>query len=73
MEMKFGQALELLKQGKKVTRTGWNRREFWIEAQFPDENSKMTMPYLYMVKFNQKFPTDLSCESIMAEDWIEIE
>ena len=30
-EMNFGQALELLKQGKKVTRRGWNGKKQFIE------------------------------------------
>ena len=29
--MNFGQALELLKQGKKVQRTGWNGKNQYIE------------------------------------------
>ena len=67
--MNFGQALELLRQGKKLARIGWNNPSIWCELQIPDEYSKMTKPYIYMVKYNDKFPTDLSCESILAEDW----
>lgn len=29
--MNFGQAVEALKQGKKVARTGWNGKEQYIE------------------------------------------
>lgn len=71
--MNFGQALEQLWQGKRLTRLGWKRPDFWIELQIPDEHSKMTKPYLYMVKNEDKFPTDLSCESILAEDWYVVE
>lgn len=69
--MNFGQALEILKKGGKVTRCGWNNPNIWLELQIPDEHSKMTLPYIYMVKNESKFPCDLSCESILAEDWIE--
>ena len=42
--------------------------------QRPDENSKMTKPYLYMTKNegSDVFPLDLSCESVLAEDWIKV-
>lgn len=69
----FGMALEALKRGDKVTRTGWNNSTIWLELQRPDANSKMTEPYIYMVKGEKKFPCDLSCESIMAEDWIIVQ
>jgi len=42
--MNFGQALELLKQGKKVARNGWNGKGLWLELQRPDAYSKMTLP-----------------------------
>lgn len=70
--MNFGKALEELKEGKKVTREAWGT-VVSIEAQFPDENSKMTKPYIYMNKGKDKFPCDLSCESIFAEDWVIVE
>lgn len=75
----FSVALDLVKQGKKISRTQF-RDTCYIMAQFPDTNSKMTKPYLYMIKkFSTGdtggldfFPVDLSCESIFAEDWYEI-
>ena len=71
--MNFSKALELLKEGKKLNRIGWNNTNIWIELQKPDVHSKMTKPYLFMCKYNDRFPCDLSCESIMAEDWEVIE
>lgn len=67
----FSVALNLLKDGKKVSRLQF-RDTCHVEAQYPDENSKMTKPYLYMVKGDDKFPVDLSCESLFADDWYEI-
>lgn len=64
----FSQALLEVKEGKKISRLQF-RDTCYIMAQFPDVNSKMTKPYLYMIKGDQKFPLDLSCESIFAEDW----
>ena len=69
----FGGALAALNAGKKVTRSGWNNPKIWLQKQVPDENSKMTKPYIYMVKGEDKFPCDLSCESIFGEDWVVID
>ncbi len=74
--MDFGQALQELKRGKKVSRSGWNGKGLWIEMQWPDANSKMTLPYLYI-----NYPTDAantpgarcpwlaSQTDVLAEDW----
>lgn len=71
----FSQALLLAKQGKKVSRKQF-RNTCHIMAQYPTPDSKMTLPYLYMVKNNitheDMFPVDLSCESIFATDWYEV-
>lgn len=73
LTMNFSEALFLIKQGKKVARKGWNNPNIWLELQRPYANSQMTIPYIYMVKYENKFPCDLSCESIMAEDWKVVE
>lgn len=77
--MNFSQALENLKLGMGVTRKIWSGTYALpvVKLQVPDEHSKMTMPYLYMEKYNHeaklvRFPLDLSCESILAEDWVII-
>lgn len=46
--MDFSQALLHLKQGTAVTREGWNGKGLFVQAQFPDEHSKMGNPYLYI-------------------------
>lgn len=80
--LSFSTALIELKQGRKVTREAWGGKVA-LKAQYPDENSKMTLPYLYMEKIangevgdlpkTNLFPCDLSCESIFAEDWKIVE
>lgn len=74
--MTFSEALELLKQGKKLRRTGWNGKGMWVELQRPDLGSKMNLPYLYLTTPNEpsKFPYSLvpwlaSQTDILAEDW----
>lgn len=44
----FGWALAQLSLGSKVARSGWNGRGIFIETQFPDENSKMSSPYIFI-------------------------
>ncbi len=74
----FGTALTYLKNGQAVTRKGWKNDSIKVLMQVPDEQSKMTEPYLYMEKWGndgslKRFPLDLSCESVLAEDWTVIE
>ena len=74
--MNFGQALEWLKKGKAIYRTGWNGKGMWLLLQTPDANSKMTLPYIYI-----NYPSDAkttpgarvpwlaSQTDMLAEDW----
>lgn len=77
--MNFGEALAVLKDGKKAARTGWNGKGMWVELQTPDTNSKMTLPYLFL-----NYPVDAqntpgarvpwlaSQTDILADDWMEV-
>lgn len=59
-----------------MARLGWNGKGLCVKAQFPDENSKMTLPYLY-IEYPQdakttpgaRCPWLASQTDIMAEDW----
>jgi hypothetical protein len=74
--MNFGQAIEQLKLGNKVSRSGWNGAGLWLELQVPDANSKMTLPYIY-INYpldakntpGAKVPWLASQTDILAEDW----
>lgn len=77
--MDFSWALRQLKEGKKVCRLGWNGKGIYIELQRPDEHSKMTQPYIYIVTTglqtdNPNAPRGVvpwlaSQTDLMAEDW----
>lgn len=84
--MTFGLAVEAMKKELKVARTGWNGKGLSIELQTPDENSKMTLPYLFMNypatpasetapanHINAKVPWLASQTDILAEDWAVVE
>lgn len=66
----FDAALFLLRQGKRATRRGWNGRGMWIALQRPDENSKMTLPYLYMSTVTGDLVPWLASQTdLLADDW----
>ena len=76
----FGEAIKYLKRGFKVARKGWNGKGIYIEMQKPDEYSKMTLPYIYIVTNNLVsdnpdaprgvVPWLASQTDMLAEDWI---
>ena len=77
--MNFGNALEVLKKGAKVSRSGWNGKGIFIELQVPDENSKMTSPYIFIdttglqtnneMAPKSRVPWLASQTDMLAEDW----
>lgn len=77
--MNFGQALEALKAGGKVRRSGWNGVGLWLELQVPDAHSKMTLPYIYMcypenakTTPGARVPWLASQTDVSAEDWVQL-
>lgn len=77
--MNFGRALEVLKNGGRMARAGWNGKGIFIELQRPDANSKMTHPYIYinttgLQTDNLDAPKNLvpwlaSQTDMLADDW----
>lgn len=48
-ELPFSLALNAMRYRKiKITGAGWNGKGQFLEIQMPDENSKMTLPYIYI-------------------------
>lgn len=79
----FGEAISRLKRGQKVARKGWNGKGIYIEMQKPDEHSKMTLPYIYivtngLVSDNPDAPRGIvpwlaSQTDMLATDWEVVE
>lgn len=79
----FGEAISRLKRGQKVARKGWNGKGIYIEMQKPDEHSKMTLPYIYivtkgLVSNNPDAPRGVvpwlaSQTDMLATDWVVVE
>ena len=80
--MDFGQALHELKAGRKVARKGWNGKGIFIKLQLPDQDSKMTSPYIYidttgLLTNNEDAPISLvpwlaSQTDMLADDWEDV-
>lgn len=70
--MNFGAVLQALQDADEVkaARAGWNGKSQWVGMQKPDENSKMTVPYLYLRTVNGDFvPWVPSQTDQLANDW----
>lgn len=70
----FYEVLEKLlsKDGQhlKFQRSGWNGKGMWIELQRPDENSKMTLPYIFMhTADGDLIPWVVSHSDMLKCDW----
>lgn len=78
----FGVALDMLKDGYKVARVGWNGKGMWIMLCTPDgdytlESTGETygrLPYLYMKTADDKLVPWLASQTdILANDWMGVE
>lgn len=68
--MDFGQALNALRNGDRVTREGWNGKGMWLALQVPDEHSKMRRPYIFMRPVDGDLvPWVASQSDLLASDW----
>ena len=69
--MNFGEALYELKAGRKVAREGWNGKGMWLALQVPDDNSKMSLPYIYMkTACDNQVPWLANQTDMLADDWV---
>jgi hypothetical protein len=73
-ERNFGWALMEMRGERAVARSGWNGKGMWIRIQFPDPNSKMNLPYIYMKTAQGDLVPWLASQSdMLATDWTEVE
>lgn len=73
----FDAAILHLKSGGRVKRDGWNGKGMHVELQTPDADSKMTLPYLFLVypqcetyPQGAKVPWLASQTDLLAGDWV---
>ena len=66
--MNFGKAFEEVKKGKAMRLPQWSK-DVVIKAQFPDKNSKMTAPYLYVESRYGRGPWKETVIELFSEEW----
>jgi hypothetical protein len=66
--MNFGEAFEEVKKGKGMRLPSW-QVEVVIKAQYPDEHSKMTAPYLYVESKFGRVPWKETMIELFSEKW----
>lgn len=64
----FGEAFEQVKKGGGMRLPSW-QPDVLIKAQFPDKNSKMTAPYLYVESRFGKVPWKETMIELFSNDW----
>lgn len=73
----IGWAIKQMWNGDRVMRAGWNGKSMWLKLQVPDENSKMTHPYVYIeypkghvaYPLGSRVPWLASQTDLLATDW----
>lgn len=68
----FGLALEAMKKGMGARLPHW-KPDVVIRAQYPDEHSKMTAPYLYVESRYGRVPWKETMIELFSDDWMIVE
>ncbi len=72
--MDIGLAVHAMEAGHCVARAGWNGPGQFLALQTPDENSKMTLPYIYISTVQGDLVPWLASQTdILARDWITVD
>ena len=70
--MDFGDAFKQVKAGKGMRLPHWTS-DVVIRAQYPDEHSKMTAPYLYVESRFGRVPWKETMVELFTEQWIVVD
>ena len=66
----IGWAVKQMLNGSRVSREGWNGPGQSLQIQQSDENSKMTLPYIYITTVQGDLVPWLASQTdILALDW----
>ena len=76
----FGNAIEALKAGKRVARSGWNGKGMWLthidggESDLKDGSKFKSLPYIAMKTVGDELVPWLASQTdVLAEDWVVLE
>lgn len=70
--MNFGESFEQVKAGKGMRLPQW-APDVVIRAQYPDEHSKMTAPYLYVESRFGRVPWKETMIELFSDKWEVVE
>lgn len=71
--MHIGEAVQALRDGRRVARAGWNGKNMWLALRLPYESAE-SEPYVYMkTATDQTIPWLCSQADLMADDWAILE
>lgn len=78
MQLTFGQALDHLKEGDRVSRAGWNGKDMWLKLVEgyqvgPDKHvlGRRLLPWIGMKTADGSFVPWLASQTdLLAEDWV---
>ena len=80
--MNFGQAIEVIKQGNRIARSGWNGKDMWlrlVNTGYYDVGCSVVndidslLPWIGMKTADNKFVPWLASQTdVLAEDWIVV-
>lgn len=66
----IGRAIKNMWLGHSVARNNWNGPNQYLELQLPDDNSKMTLPYIYIKTVQGDLVPWLPSQTdLLATDW----
>ncbi|MBW2672251.1 MAG: DUF2829 domain-containing protein [Deltaproteobacteria bacterium] len=66
----IGWAVKQLRDGKRVTRSGWNGKRMWLRLCAPNDATDMSLPYVYMKTAQDDLvPWLCSQTDLLADDW----
>lgn len=73
----FGLALSWMRGGGKVTRQGWNGKDLWLDLEYPEHDSKTTVPFICLnypdhakTTPGARVPWTPSQTDMLATDWM---
>lgn len=69
----FGEALNLLKEGKFVARAGWNGRNMYLGLQKFDAESSSKQDYIFIIPVDcRRVPWVASHQDMLFMDWFQV-
>jgi hypothetical protein len=70
MNNDIGWALTQMRDGKRVTRTGWDGQDMWLALWIVTPSGEMDLPYVYMRTATRDLvPWTCTQMDLLATDW----